>query len=289
MANGFILSQEGVPVSTAADYQKVIDSRWKFLEVAYDTIVDVSYTNLLAHNTNGVTGGTLGTNLYTVINHNLGYVPYFEYEALPNTTAKLGTGIFAPNGSDWVVQNSLLDLYADTKNIYYSVGYTRQINSAPNTYTGIVRLNLRFKIFAIDIQQEYTAPTPASVAGTSYANTSLGVKILQGGSGTLGGDDPRAFATNTAYKTLSLQKTGTGVISSGSPSLVITHGAGYPPSFLITRLDTLADGTVVSEPGNKLLMRSQATSSTITFAGFQALNAGTYGYIILKDPLETAQ
>ena len=41
MSNGIMISQEGVPVERAADYQKVLDSRWRFMEVAQEIDIKV--------------------------------------------------------------------------------------------------------------------------------------------------------------------------------------------------------------------------------------------------------
>ena len=42
---GVQISQQGIDVSRAADYQKVLDSNWKFLDIAVEKDVDATYNN----------------------------------------------------------------------------------------------------------------------------------------------------------------------------------------------------------------------------------------------------
>jgi hypothetical protein len=309
MANGFVLSQEGIPVSYAADYQKVIDSRWKFLEIAFDTTIDLSFSNLLTtRNSTGVTGGTHGYNIFTILNHNLGYLPYFEYEILPNTTTGIYSGLH-DSGYNWIATIPLNPLFADNNNIYFELAYYRQNNAAPNTYTGTIRLNVRVKVYAVNLILEYSAPTLNSIGSKSFASSKTGVKMLRGNLGTIGGMDLRNFSTNTTAKTISIQKTGTAVTPSSGP-LVITHNAGYPPSFLMTQVidrtksvnpysgsagyntdatDYPLYNTPIILPGDSTIYSSHSDNYQLTVGGVQAALSGYFSYIILKDPAEIAQ
>lgn len=60
MSNGIVISQQGIDLKRAAEYQKVLDSRWRFLEIEKEIVL------------------TIDTNaIIRVVDHNLGYLPFF--------------------------------------------------------------------------------------------------------------------------------------------------------------------------------------------------------------------
>ena len=74
---GVQISQQGVSIERAADYQKVLDSNWKFLDIAFEVDIDVKI---------GMGARPNGYYLVELFNHGLGYIPAFEFITSPLTT-----------------------------------------------------------------------------------------------------------------------------------------------------------------------------------------------------------
>lgn len=74
MADGLEIAQGGIDMGDASDYQKVLDTRWEFLEIAAETMFSFE----------GDPGGT-HLQLIKVLDHNLGYLPAFTHDGVFNT------------------------------------------------------------------------------------------------------------------------------------------------------------------------------------------------------------
>lgn len=365
---GMIFTQDGVPVRGAADYQKVLDSRWRFIEIEVEKNISV---NLPAVST------VLFADRYyektTILNHNLGFVPMFETDIDPDDYTSFGLAIFA-----------------DKKRVFIRRDI-QTIAIPPEVVTGKVR------VYNLPIMEEYTAPKEFAVGGTS-PQSDIGIQFLEEGGGVdLGDVSPIGFSVDTRKKILSVHKhglatingyaflsssitaidTGTDILtvaslsgsdigwiksqgqavkytpgdfstfpdplvfggtyyvipvddthiklaasysdafsgiainitSAGSlpatmrgnpnPSLVengIFHDVGYPPTFLLAEVNLTNILGAVDEAdtyiGPRLNLpptRMTADDDYIFFLGVQALFGGTFGYVILKDPVEIAK
>lgn len=138
---GITISEGNVDVKLATDYQKVLDSRWLFLETGFETIFTVP--------------GDLAT--YKILDHNLGYLPAFTYKFI-NTT-----------NTDANFSN--VTIYADTQSIYAS---------SLGNETGFVRVfacDITTEYNSPSVQQFTDATTKRSKYGVKVTrNNSANIK-----------------------------------------------------------------------------------------------------------------
>lgn len=176
---GISIAQQGVPVDRAADYQKVLDSRWRFLEVE----LEVPYTLAVPSITNS---GSYYQLDYPLIQHSLGFVAPFE----------ISTGVTGDFG-----------MYSDRRQIFMR----RDVFNGSNpgfTVTGIIR------VYNLPILEDYEAPKEF-VAPASGAVNNVGFRALDGTVPNLGPSDssPVGYSIDTKKKILSVHKHGMSYIN----------------------------------------------------------------------------
>lgn len=251
---GAIFAQSGVPVSRSADYQRVLDSRWKFMEIAQFLYIDM------------IIPTRSGSSVYLnkILEHNLGFLPAFYCSPL-NISIGFDIKISATKNAIW--------------------GYIPAVATSAITVRGWLY------VFNVDVTTYYKAPyNQPSFAPTG--DTSYGAKFLEedshariDDSGTVG------FSLNTQAKALGVHMHDTYPFDGAGVGPIISHGLGYPPTFLNAKMDTPSsfnnnEASIgpLGQPARALI-----TNQTIQFRGAQSILLGNYAYIILKDPSDIVQ
>jgi hypothetical protein len=279
MSNGISISQSGVPVARAADYQKTIDSRWKFLEVEKEGFIDIYIPAIPAGGSN-----TLQYNQrFIVIAHKLGYYPLFQ----TSVSVVKGTPADSQNPGSTFLTPVVL---SDNKNLYLFPDY--QSFAGQNAIT----VRVRYRVFAVDISKEYQAPGESPV-GASGSVSSIGIKFLDGsGESRINQKSPVGFSADSTKKTLAIHKVTTKDVT--STDNIVVHGVGYPPSYMMCEAPraVFADhfsgyvipwrADIFSGPEFNPIVRVTADTSTIKFTGVQAVFQGKYAFVIIKDPID---
>lgn len=274
---GVEISQQGIPVDRAADYQKVLDSNWKFLDIAFEVDIDIKI---------GLSGVSNGFYPIEIFAHNLGYLPAFEFIPSPLTKELNNQNNVLTNG----YRESLSLIRADNQKVYANILY-----SGSNIE---MRLVGKLRVFALDILTEYMAPTVAITTTSKSPQSRYGAKFLDlnKGKGDIDDETLYPFTLNTRGKQMSIHKHGTQRTDAGL--LTITHNVGYPPTYMICKFEEKSNwGRYYPYPfktdyvvGSMVTAYylAKLTPKTIQFKGVQAALQGLYGYIILKDPAEIA-
>jgi len=254
---GVVFTQSGVPVANSSDYQKVLDSHWRFLEIEAENDIAISLPAAAA---------TVAGRYYektVILRHNLGFLPLFE-------------------------ANSNAEIYSDENTLFIRRLISGSI--ASQNVTGSYRL------YNLPVTQDYTAPSEV-VSGASSPKTDFGIKFVDGRVPNPPPADNgiQGFSVDTTKKILSIHKTGLFTFVAGVDQPV-PHGMGYPPTYLMAPLNEdeafFSLGTS-SYMGPAILGKPvcyvSATNINLTFRGIQSAFAGKYAIVILKDPTEIAQ
>lgn len=270
--NGIVVTQAGIPVERSADYQRVLDSRWRFMEMVVDIEIDVSHSDWKT-----------GYQIITLYEHKLGFLPAFEF--YQDESVQMNPDVFFGGAA----YNYIM---SDTNKVFLEVLYT-DYSTIP------VRIKGQLRIFNVPITEEYTAPDYGVNLGSGITDTSIGVRAIETerrGTARMGDETMTAYSLNTKAKTLSVHKTG--FIQATDHTVTITHNVGYPPTYYVCRVQDLASG-FYTHPlnGVRVVMcmtnqfsRAVANSRTIIFKGVQSTLLGVkLGYLILKDPVELAE
>lgn len=190
MANGIAITQEGIDVENASDYQKVLDSRWLFFEVANDIEETISVPSL-------GTPANGGFQRVNIVRHNCvrggrPFVPAFHAGWKRNEPFI---------DSDDTYTYSISGVAADDTWIYFYRRYINGLNAPAFTLT------VSAKVYNIPILEDYLAPV--EVAPDSFKqNTSIGVRALDGSdlTTTVGGHASVGYSIDTRKKILSIHK-----------------------------------------------------------------------------------
>lgn len=258
---GVSLSQQGVPLSQAADYQKVLDSRWRILEIAEEQIVEVTHSSWVA-----------GWNLIKLFRHRLGFPAAFEF---------VDVGTVLPG-------NYEPTFYADTDYIYTDRFWVSGDSSAPITF------KIFFRVYTINIVIDYKAPSVGALAGVKTELGGFGAKFLdQRPSRGLDEKSKHFYTLHTAARPMAIHQTGTAEPDVNN-QIVVNHSLGYLPTFKLVRYEQLpADhplpNQMVLHAFGETLGLARADSVNITLGGAQAALTGKHAYLVLKDPVELAQ
>ena len=262
---GVVVTQAGVPIDYAADYQKVLDSRWRFMEIALEVRVDIQ-TGTLAD----------GYNAIVLADHNLGFLPAWEF------TFESQSG-----NTDLSNATFLGGLMADEQKCYAHILKFNGMSTNSVSIKGYVR------VYNVPMSLEYTAPNEDPTGGTGNEKSSIGVQVINGDSGGRMGDDtPSSYSLNTYSKAISVHKTGS---AQANTTLTVTHNIGYLPTWYIAKLNDIVNafystplnGKRTIGPMSNFIGKSAATAQTITLSGAQSsLGTNWYAYLILKDPVE---
>lgn len=270
---GFIVSQEGVPVNRAADYQKVIDDRWPFFDIAIEREVQMDKADWPSSSSWWVR---------ELVSHDLGYIPAFQVREI----SVAGAESLRDNSNDVIA----------TKNKIYLKGL--YISGDPTTP---LRIRYLIRIFAVEIAKELSYPVEVITPRSRARARRYGVKALDPDNplGRINDSDITNFALHTNAKALAVQKTG--LVDAVAPNFLLTinHNMGYPPTYYLAKYNRPADHLgVFANPlpnddwvlplNGSVVGIVTATTTQLSVRGAQAALGGTYAYLILKDPAETA-
>lgn len=269
---GIIVSQQGVDVAIAADYQKVIDSRWRFLDILNEAEGTISHAD----------SGSTKYWAEKLLDHNLGYLPAFTFRQ-----KALDLGSLTPAFYGGVI-------IATTKSIYWRNLY---VSGDPTTP---IKLNYFLRVFSCDISTEYQAPIDLIVPGNPVQEPDVGVKILTE-LGDIRTPELSQFTVNTRGKAFAIQQAGTRVANStNSFTMTILHKLGYPPTYFLARLQSAAEfkaTTIFTDPiGQDYIFptlvpaaaRITADTNQIVMKGAQSALQGRFAFLITKEPQELA-
>lgn len=181
MTNGIRVVQEGMDVEQASDYQTVLDSRWRFMEVG----IEIESKNIVLPATPLATG----YQRVNIARHNLtregrSFVPAFHATARDIATGEFFDGIGADN--EWIF------IYRETNTV----------SSLP-----AITLNLKAQVYNLPILENYLAPV--EIAPKSAKSSSrYGLRALDGTDSavTVSSVSAHGFSVDTRKKILSVHK-----------------------------------------------------------------------------------
>lgn len=273
---GAEISEAGIPVKTASDDQKVLDTRWRTLDIVVEPVYSYSTTLPTDAPGDNVTFGST-TDYITIYSHNLGFLPAFDYSIDTFT-------ISDPNAT------STPALVSDKNNIYF----VPEIGSVNTSVQVTIQISLR--IYNLPVTLEYQAPVVQSQPVTGPINSGYGAKFLKQNTilGDINEGSPDDYSFSTGLRPLNILQTGTVTVSEGIVQITYNYGVSplytmavyYPNNF------TAAGGINISGPLVGALSfaggRGTITPTIITVQGVQSSLAGEFAYIIFKDPMDIA-
>lgn len=248
MANGIVAVQQGVGLDKALDSQKVLDSRWRYFEIAQEKLLTLP----TLRNDGSV---------QVIYQHDMGFLPAFDVYDVT-----LGTYIL---GSD-TLGNGLV---SNTTQLYFNGVYIDQ---------GWSGHQVMIRVYDVPITEEYTAIITETNPVKTSTVSGQGVKVLQT-TGDFADLELSEFSLSTSSKALSIQKTGIATANSGTNNqVVIRHDLGYPPTFLSTYVDFNKQWVSAIDPDFNPIQGS-ANGTNLTFSGVQSILVGSFAYIIFKE------
>lgn len=269
---GIQIAQEGISIERAADYQKVLDDRWPFMDIEVEKTIDWTRT---------VWPTDTGYWLEELAEHNLNYLPAF--------TSRMTVVSGLSNPRD--IANEVI---ATNKKIYLRGLYFVGDPTTPLT------LRFTIRVLTVDITREFRQEVVRTSLDPKTSASTYGVRVLGERGGELSDEDMTKFNLHNNAKALAVQQTGTRTPNSGNGfGIIVDHNLGYPPTFFYARYYTPADWTffhpnplpddTIITPIN-LSPSGLATSSTtrLSIFGAQSVLQGNYAFLIVKDPLEVA-
>jgi len=260
MAYGITVSKPGFDAKTAADFEKIFDSRWKCLKIEYQG----SYTV------------TSSSSVQTIYTHGLGYAPFFWAFLKFGSTSTMAIADFFQSGftenySTYIRANSTSIVFDNTSGSYdgneiYLYVFVDQINEA-----------------IAESKSVTTATTPAS-------NNTYGFKISKPGFDvkTATGKD---LIMSSEYTTLQINQVSVGSHNFDSSVLTISHGLGYVPQFYFYVRDIQGDGRwqMIGNRGidhPNLTVQANTTSCSLDLIdGIFPIGTKDYSLIVFKDPI----
>jgi hypothetical protein len=286
---GASISVQGVPVKTASDNQKVIDTRWLTLDI----FQDFNYSGTFSFNTSAPgDGSTIGypTAPYLLYNHQQGFLPAYDY--IINT--------FTCSDPTATVYHSF---YADTNNVYYAPELATIQQSVSIT------LNITIRMYTLPITQTFNAPNVQQQATSTPNSSEFGVEFInpQYAAPTISNASINQFNFTTQLRPLNILATGvyalTGYPDINAGLVVIPYNHINPPLYMIApylpngfkkqfNFPQFGMSQPLIQPLGFSGGRGKVTSKSITIGGVQGALGGVgafYAYILLKDPLTAAQ
>ena len=182
---GISISQSGSPVDMAPDYKKVLDSRWRFMEVEYELDFPLNLPAIPP-----ITAPFARIDIrVNIVRHSLGFAPAIEVGSV--------------DGYNFNAGEYSLAYWSDDEWVYAVATYTNTEGAKAINKTIPVR------VYNLPILEEYSAPKEL-VAGSSSEQGDVGVKVLDGSdrSVRVGDDYPVGFSVDTTKKILSVHKHG---------------------------------------------------------------------------------
>lgn len=191
MANGIAITQEGIDVDNASDYQKVLDSRWLFFEVVMDVEETLSVPSL------GIPA-TRGFQRINIVRHGCAkggrpFIPAFH-------SGWKRDEAFVDN-DDSYTYTYMSGVAADDTWIYFYREYISGFNAPAFT------VHVKAKVYNIPILEDYLAPIEVA-PDTFKQDTRIGVRALDGTDSTakITGHSSTGFSIDTRKKILSIHK-----------------------------------------------------------------------------------
>ena len=264
MTNGIIFTQEGIPIKQSSDYQRVLDTRWKTMEIAFEKYVDISYENWVT-----------GRNNIEVFIHGFNYLPAFEFFQDKDTLEGNTTVLAGQHVSDYII--------GTVDKIFVPIF---KLAGDPST---ALRVKGFLRIYRVDITGDYKAPSTSS-RSTLPIKSKYGVKIIDSDDGYKDFDSREVYKylQNSKEKTLGIHQHG--VLTAESGTVTIDHGLGYSPSFeFVSITNTFSiPGIDCIQPFNSYSGRVSSSTYQLKFSGGQSALFGKYAYLVFKDPVELA-
>lgn len=261
MANGIRVTQEGVPVQRAAEYQEILDERFPFLEFSF--VGEVRASGSIP------ASGTVAVELHR---HGLPHVPGFFWMPIK------------PDGT-----------YEDDFNVPDPVSTSDRVVIEFASYMGS-SYSVRGVLMVVknDLTQTIKAPRGGSVVQSTTGPQKRGIAVLREGGGDIESNDKTNFTLHTNARSFAIHMCGVENVPVGDADggFYITHDLGYPPTFFYARrfvetFDALK-GQTCQEPFMYNAGLARATATTLFLRGGQGALQGDYMYLILKDPVDTA-
>lgn len=186
-----MIAQEGIDVQRAADYQKVLDSRWRFMEVAYE--IDVTIT------IPAFSSPVSAIQRIEIMQHTLGFTPAFHGSYLPVEAYDPG---FDPEFIG-------AGLYTNGSMLYFR----RQAD--PGTPLAARTIRVKAVVYNLPILEAYDAPAEAT-SNVGRVESNIGVRALDGSDSAvnIGDSSSHGFSVDTKKKILSINKVTTKWINS---------------------------------------------------------------------------
>lgn len=275
MSSGIRISQSGIPVDRAADYQKTMDERWPILEHQFMGIIDMQNFSTASEGVLNNAGGTIAH--VPIYKHGLGYLPAFRVKQI------------SYSGFD-TFNSSLADnMFADDKYIYLIVFKS----------PGAIQINVKLWLSVVDrdCTKEYQAPIEQTTSIQTTNPSKYGLKILNNPTGQgMNEKNKSAYTLNTNAKSLLIQQHG--IRTAGTVTtfqLVIDHRLGYPPTYYAAkRYEQVGAanpslGKITMAPIDGIVGLGRSNSIILTIRGAQSALVGDYMFIILKDPVDVAR
>lgn len=248
MTKGILITQEGIDAKDAQDSQKILDTRWKSLEILEEVVLTLPTL-------------VQSSGIQEIYKHNLGFLPAFDLYDTVLDAYVLGAG------------STGAGLITDTSRIGFQSFYN---DSGWSGHKCILR------IYNLDPTQEYTAPIVKTLPEKGSVKQSIGIKIARGGAEMTEAELSK-FSMNTKSKSLQIQRHGLTLANSGTNFLVtIKHDLGYPPTYLAAYADLQRKWLSAINP-DFLPVLGTADGVNLTFRGAQGALIGTFAYIIFKE------
>ena len=257
MAYGITVSKPGFNAKTAADFEKIFDSRWKCLKIE----------------TQGAYTVTASASVQTVYTHGLGYAPFF-WAFLKNGSNKSVLAISDFDGIGGVDSYSKLIRCNSTSIVF---------DNTSGLYNGDV---IYLYVFVDQINEAIAESKSVTTATSSGANNTYGFKISKAG-----------FNVNTAtgknlimsseYTTLQINQVSTGSHNFSGGALTISHGLGYVPQFYFYVRNLQGDGRWEMIGNSSITAPTLSVEATTTNCKLTLTGSGTkdYSLIVFKDPI----
>jgi len=267
---GIRVTQIGVSDPFAADYQYVFNSDWPSLAIAYETVVQVPYTD--------------GASVSATVTHGLGFYPLTMGWTILNGVSIGRT--FATSGNLSSAQNDVTFSFDNDKIYFINSGLYNKV-----TYT------ISIKCYNVDISQniDYTLPKFPTVS-TPYDPTT-GIKVSKYQK-SIASKDLNDFILHSRAQSPAVLSivTDVSVTPSGTRFIGYNNPANYTPWVLAfvggpgqgTTYSPLAPGSQQSGYLFGILSATQAKSLGFAQARIQASFPTTKNFgslVVLRDPL----
>lgn len=269
---GIRISQEGISVDRAADYQRVLDDRWPFMDAVVDVQMEINKTEWPA---------TEGYWSMELASHDLGYIPAFTCRQ-----ENITTPLFPRDVANEIVA---------TKNKVYLRGIF-----VPGDPTDALRIRCRIRVFAVDITQEFRQEVGQASLGARTSASRYGIRVIDGPGVRLEDTDMTKFRLHNNAKALGIQHTGVRIPDgTNGYSVIVDHDLGYPPTYFFAKYrkpedwsgswtDPMPNDDYIYPMNQAPLGLATSNTFRLQLAGAQGFLTGRFAFLIVKDPIEVA-